>query len=51
MKKEPLKSYTFDEVKDKFLGIKGTSKRDAYEQQLGMDLLGTMIKKPGKKGG
>ncbi len=51
MKKEPLKSYTFDEVKDKFLGIKGTSKRDAYEQQLGMDLLGTMIKKTRKERG
>jgi len=51
MKNEKIKSYSFDEVKDKFLGKKGTSKRDEYELALSLDLLGEMIKKTRKKRG
>lgn len=38
-----LKTYSFDEVKNKFLGKKGTSKRDTYENELRLDLLGETI--------
>jgi len=51
MIKKKLKSYTFDEAKDKFLGVKGTPKRDAYERELSLDLLGTMIKKTRRERG
>ena len=51
MKKKQLKSYTLDEVKDKFLGVAGTPKRDAYERELTLDLLGTMIKKTRRERG
>ena len=44
-----MKTYTFDEVKDKYIGKKGTSERDAYENELRLDLIGEAIKKPGKK--
>ena len=39
-----LKTYSLDEVKNKFLGKKGTSKRDAYENELRLDLLGETIR-------
>jgi hypothetical protein len=33
-----MKFYTFDEVKDKIIGPKGTPERDAYEQRLQEEL-------------
>jgi HTH-type transcriptional regulator/antitoxin HipB len=39
-----MKKYSFDEIKDEFLGIKGTAKRDQYEYDLQMDVLGELIK-------
>jgi len=39
-----LKTYSLDEVKNKLLGKKGTSKRDAYENELRLDLLGETIR-------
>jgi DNA-binding XRE family transcriptional regulator len=39
-----LKTYSLDEVKNKFLGKKGTSKRDEYENELRLDLLGETIR-------
>lgn len=39
-----LRIYTLDEAKDKHLGIVGTEKRDKYEYELRLDLLGEMIK-------
>ncbi len=45
MKKKPLNIHTFEEVKDQFLGPAGTPKRDKYEFDLQMDLLGDIIKK------
>jgi len=35
---------SFDELKDKYLGKEGTSKRDQYEFDLKLDVLGEMIK-------
>lgn len=39
-----LRIYTLDEAKDKLLGEIGTDKRDKYEYELRLDLLGEMIK-------
>lgn len=44
-----MKIYTFDEVKDKHLGKLGTEKRDLYEYELRLDLLGEMIKRTRKE--
>jgi DNA-binding XRE family transcriptional regulator len=38
------KSYTLDEMKDKFIGQRGSPVREKYEYELRMDLLGQMIK-------
>jgi len=39
-----MKQLTLDQVKDKFIGKKGTFKRNEYEFDLKMDLVGEMIK-------
>ena len=39
-----MKTYTLDEMKDKFIGKVGTTERDEYEYELRMDVLGRMIK-------
>jgi len=39
-----LKTYTFDQIKNEFIGKKGTPKRDKYEFDLKLELLGEMIK-------
>ncbi len=44
-KKTPLKSYSLEEMKDKYIGKKGSEARDQYEYELRMDVLGYMIKK------
>jgi len=44
-----LRIYTFDEAKDKYLGKVGTEKRDKYEYELRLDLLGEMIKQARKE--
>jgi len=44
-----LRIYTFDEAKDKHLGKIGTDKRDKYEYELRLDLLGEMIKQARKE--
>ncbi|SKC11500.1 Helix-turn-helix [Soonwooa buanensis] len=44
MAKEKIKSYSLDEMKDEFIGKKGTKERDEYEYELRMDVLGKMIK-------
>ncbi len=43
--KEAMKTMTFDELKDKYIGEKGTPERDAYELELKVEILGEMIKK------
>lgn len=40
-----MKTYKLDQVTDKYIGKKGTEKRDAFEQELKLDLLGQTIKK------
>ena len=40
-----MKAVTFDELKDKYIGEKGTPERDAYELELKVEVLGEMIKK------
>ena len=40
-----LKMYSFDEIKDEFIGETGTVKRTLYEQELQMEVLGDLIKK------
>jgi len=44
-----MKTYTFDEVKDKYLGIRGTEKRENYENELRLDLIGHAIKQARKE--
>ncbi|HVY73556.1 MAG TPA: helix-turn-helix transcriptional regulator [Puia sp.] len=39
-----IKSYSLSEMKDKHLGKIGTPRRDRYEYELNMDVLGKMIK-------
>lgn len=41
---EPMKFYTMDEVMDEHLGPIGTPKRDTFEEELRLDLLGKAIK-------
>lgn len=44
MKKKGLKTYSLDEVTDKHIGKRGTSKREAFEHELRLDLLGEAIR-------
>ncbi len=39
-----IKSYSLEEMKDKYVGKPGTKERDQYEYELRMDILGRMIK-------
>jgi DNA-binding XRE family transcriptional regulator len=48
MKKE-MKKYSLDQVKDEFIGKKGTPKRDQYEYDLQMEILGELIKQTRKE--
>lgn len=40
-----LEIYSFDQIKDEFIGEIGTEKRTRYEQELQMEALGEMIRK------
>jgi HTH-type transcriptional regulator/antitoxin HipB len=44
MQKTEIKSYSFTEMKDKYIGQIGTKEREKYEYELRMDVLGRMIK-------
>src|SRR5690606_5285961 len=39
-----MKTYSLDELTDKYIGKKGTVKRDEFENELRLDLLGQTIK-------
>jgi HTH-type transcriptional regulator/antitoxin HipB len=39
-----MKLYSFDEIKDEFIGKRGTESRELYEQELQLEVLGDMIK-------
>ena len=43
--KSKIKTFTLDEMKDEFIGRKGTPSREQYEYELNMEILGLMIKK------
>jgi HTH-type transcriptional regulator / antitoxin HipB len=47
--KTKLRTYTLDQLKDKHLGKIGTERRDTYEYELRLDLLGEMIKQTRKE--
>lgn len=49
MENVKLRIYTLEEAKDKYLGKVGTEKRDKYEYELRLDLLGEMIKQARKE--
>ena len=44
-KEKELEMYSFDQIKDQFIGEVGTVKRTLYEQELQMEILGDLIKK------
>jgi DNA-binding XRE family transcriptional regulator len=44
MKKESLRIYSLEEITDKHIGRRGTPKREAFENELRLDLLGEAIK-------
>ncbi|MFA4851999.1 MAG: helix-turn-helix transcriptional regulator [Bacteroidales bacterium] len=39
-----MRLYSLAEIKDEFIGKRGTAKRDLYEQELQLEVLGDMIK-------
>jgi DNA-binding XRE family transcriptional regulator len=43
-----IKTYTLEDLTDKYIGKKGTEKRDQFEFELKLDILGDMIKKARK---
>lgn len=49
MEPTEMRLYTLEEAKDNYLGKIGTKKRDAYEYELRLDLLGSMIKQTRKE--
>lgn len=49
MEKEKLKIYSFEEITDKHIGKLGSPKREAFEYELRLDLLGEAIKQARKE--
>jgi len=49
MKKTAMKTYGLDEITDKYIGKRGTKKREAFEHELRLDLLGEAIKQARKE--
>ncbi len=45
MKQKEMKTYSLDELTEKYIGKKGTKERDEFENELRLDLLGQTIKK------
>ena len=45
MKNNELEMFTLDEIKNEFIGAKATEKRNLYEQELQLEMLGDLIKK------
>jgi plasmid maintenance system antidote protein VapI len=44
-KNKELEVFTFDQIKDEFIGEIGTEKRTRYERELQLEMLGEMIRK------
>ncbi|MHC1706098.1 MAG: helix-turn-helix domain-containing protein [Bacteroidales bacterium] len=49
MKTQKLKLYSLEEITDKHIGKPGTAKRDAFEYELSLDLIGEAIKQARKE--
>lgn len=49
MKSKKLKLYSLDEITDEFIGKSGTPKRDAFEYELRLDMIGEAIKQARKE--
>lgn len=49
MKKQETKTYSLEEITDKYIGKRGTPRREAFEYELRLDLLGEAIKQARKK--
>jgi HTH-type transcriptional regulator / antitoxin HipB len=49
MKAKPIKTYSLDEVTDKYIGKRGTPNREAFENELRLDLLGEAIRQARKE--
>jgi DNA-binding XRE family transcriptional regulator len=45
MAKAQMKSYSLEEMKDKYIGKRGSAQREKYEYELRMDVLSRMIRK------
>ncbi|KOS07077.1 transcriptional regulator [Flavobacterium akiainvivens] len=45
MENKELQVFTFDQIKDEFIGTKETVNRQVYEQELQLEVLGDLIKK------
>ena len=45
MAKASVRSFSLEEMKDKYIGKKGSGARDKYEYELSMDVLDVMINK------
>lgn len=44
MKKNKLKTISLDEITNKHIGKRGTAKREAFENELRLDLIGSAIR-------
>ncbi len=44
-----MKTFTLEEAKDKYIGKRGTKKREIYENELRLDLIGEAIKNARKE--
>ncbi len=49
MEKKGMKTYSLEEVTEKHIGKKGTPKRDEFENELRLDLIGYAIKQARKE--
>ena len=49
MTTKEIKTYSLEEMKDKYIGKIGTTDRDEYEYELRMEVLGKMIKSTRQK--
>jgi hypothetical protein len=45
-KEKELEMFSFDKIKDEFIGVAGTLKRTLYKQELQMEILSDSILKP-----
>jgi HTH-type transcriptional regulator/antitoxin HipB len=49
METKKMRTYTLEEITEKHIGKKGTEKRDAFENELRLELLGDAIKQARKE--